>query len=208
MASKGGSSVPVEIREAYHRCLEARREYRRAIGSEWEAVAHERLHEAVFDLYEVLRPLISSKNATKEFWEEIELWPRSRQYVEASVCPECNAVADLEFAENGALCPECETAVMETADVPAVDEESGEPLYVWECGLSTLDNLRTRTREVPIEYNDALGAYESVRLEKVLLDPQKLVVVADVLDEALAELDMLADVEDVLPEDTLEASGA
>jgi len=187
-----------EIRNQYEATLVARQEYRRYVGSRFERTAHEQLHEAVFNLYEVLRPLIKDANATEAIWEEKELWPVGREVVEASVCPACEYIGERRSAENGKTCPRCGQSKMALDEVPAVDDH-GQPVYKWKCGLSTLDGLRNQTHVVEESYNNSLGSYEGERVERDLLEPDHLIRVADLLDEAMQKLDLLVSFDDDLP---------
>jgi len=199
MMSESESVAPAQdIRNSYRQALQARREYRRLMGSELEGAAHEGLHEAVFDLYEVLRPMIKEANATEDQWVNEELWPVSRKYIDAACCPNCDHVEQLEQFDDGDRCPNCNRATMEVDEVPAVDEH-GDPAYVWEQGLRTLDGLRNRTQTRTVEHDDALGTYETEVSERQLLEPEKLIVVADILDECMQQLDLLVSFDDDLP---------
>lgn len=185
-----------EVRRAYRMALEARQQYRRAVGSDLEAWAHEELHQAVFDFYDVLRPLIKNANATEEHWSERQLWPIQHRYVAASVCPACGfEVAGHEHAAQGSVCGRCGDAQLRKGEAPAVDED-GNPLYVWVEGLEEVDDLRYQSEVVEHEYSDAMGTHTRTEVQKQLLDPRKLVTIADTLDECLEELGLLAETDD------------
>jgi len=195
-----------EIQAAYRDSLQARRDYRRAVGGPYERMAHEALHEAVLDFYDVLRPMVKNSTATDELWSEVELWPVARRTTEVAWCPECDAEIDVDGT--GELCPECQAAddrgapVLEKMEVAALTPD-GEPAYVWACGLNTLDELRIETEEVTEEYSDALGKHERTRTVKQLAEAEKLLTLLDYLDEAVQELGLLAEVDDDLPKDKL-----
>jgi len=201
--SESGAAASRQVRERYEVLVSVYEQYRRASGTEWDATVHEELHNAVFDLYGVLRPYLKKANATQELWEDAELWPTGRKWIPAGECPECEHVTDYALVGNGDLCPECGAAVVEACEVPAVDEQ-GEPVYEWKRGLRTLDELRNRTQTVAYEYEDALGSYEGQRTEKVLLEPLHLARLVNLLQEAMEELDMLDEYEDDLVDDRVE----
>ena len=195
-----------EIRAAYRDSLQARRDYRRAVGGRMERMAHEALHEAVLDFYDVLRPMLKTSTATEELWSEVKLWPVARRTTEVAWCPECGAEEDVDNA--GDLCPTCRAAddrgapVLEGQEVQALTPD-GEPAYVWARGLDTLDELRIETKEVTETYSDALGEHERTRTVKQLAEAEKLLTLLDCLDEAVQELGLLAEVDDDLPKDKL-----
>jgi len=195
-----------EIRAAYRDSLQARRDYRRAVGGPYERMAHEALHEAVLDFYDVLRPMIKSSTATEELWSEVKLWPVARRTTEVAWCRECDAELDVD--DVGELCFECRAAddrgapVLEAQEVAAFTSD-GEPAYRWARGLQTLDNLRIETEVVTEQYTDALGKHERTREVKQLTDAEKLLTLLDHLDEAVQELGLLAEVDDDLPQDSL-----
>jgi len=197
--SESDSVAPAQdIRHSYRQALQARREYRRLMGSDLEGAAHEGLHEAVFDLYEVLRPMIKEANATEDLWDNTKLWPVSRKYIDAACCPNCDHVESVDDVEKDDLCRNCEESRMKIEEVPAVDEY-GDPAYVWERGLRTLDGVRNRTRTRTLKHDDALGSYETEVSERQLLEPDRLIVVADLLDECMQQLDLLVPFDDDLP---------
>lgn len=195
-----------EVRESYNAALRARREYRRAVGGPMDQMAHERLHESTLDYYETVRPLIKSSNVTDEHWSKRELWPVAPITTAIAVCPHCRSEGDVEYA--GELCPRCQdladgAPVLEKTEVQAVDEE-GNPRYHYAEGLQTLDDLRLGVTTKTDEWTDALGKHERTSVEKNLLDPRKLLTVLDVLDEAMGELNLLAEIDDDAVETSLD----
>lgn len=193
-----------EVRRAYQTALEARQQYRRSVGSDVEAWAHEELHQAVFDFYDTLRPIVKNANATEEHWSDRQLWPVRHRYVPASVCPACGyEVGGHEQAAQGATCGRCGAAQLEKGEAPAVDED-GNPLYVWVRGLQEVDDFRYQRQVVEKSYQDAMGSHTRTEVEKQLLDPGKLVTIADVLDECLEELGLLAEVDDQVEQTDLD----
>lgn len=192
------------IHGAYREALQARRNYQTAAGGPFEANAHESLHDAVAAYYEVLRPLISASNSTEHLWTDEELWPTQPRYVEVALCPACGAnvgvdeLDDVPSVNLGDLCPNCENAVVETAQIPETDED-GQVVYDHVEGLKSVDGAWNQKVEHTVEYSDALGTHTETRVETQLLDPAHLQAIARALDEALERLALHADVDDEAP---------
>jgi len=191
------------IHTAYREALQARREYKQAVGGPFEPNAHEQLHDAVASYYEVLRPLVSSSNSTEDRWENEELWPTQPMYVTAALCPACGAnqpVDDLEEIDLslGDPCPSCGNAVVERADIPKTDDK-GQVVYDHVEGLNSLDGVWDKQIEKEVPYDDALGSHSETVIETQLLNPAHLQQVARALDEALERLALHAEVDDEAP---------
>lgn len=198
------SGVPVRtIHQTYQESLQARGEYQRAIGTQMEGWAHQNLHDAVMDFFEVLRPLLSSMNATEKLWNETKLWPVEPIMEAIAYCPHCGGnelVDELDDApiEVGKPCPTCGQADVDTTHRPKVDEE-GVVVYEWVEGLKSIDDLRNQRFEQEHTYQDALGTHTTTQTTSNLLAPEQLTAIARVLDEAMKELKLHATVDDKLP---------
>lgn len=198
-----GSMPTRTIHATYREALQARRNYQQAAGGPFEANAHEQLHDAVASYYEVLRPLVSSANATEHLWTEYELWPTQPVYVEVALCPACGANLPIDDVEEtnvelGELCPNCENAVVETAQLPKTDDD-GQVVYDHVEGLEAVDGVWNQQREFTVDYSDALGTHTETRVETQLLDPAHLQAIARALDEALERLALHAEIDDEAP---------
>jgi len=198
------SSVPVRtLYGVYQNTIEARREYQQAVGGPMEQWALQNLHDAVLDYYEVLRPALSSMNATEELWEEAELWPTEPIMIELAYCPACQGHHPVEQLDDvpieiGEPCPACGEADVDTTKVPETDEE-GVVVYEWVRGLKSIDELRNQREVVEHTYQDALGEHTSTEVTTSLLAPEQLTAIARRLDEAMRELKLLATTDDKLP---------
>lgn len=201
-----------EIREAYKRSLQARQEYRRAVGSDVEGWAHQQLHDATMDYFDALRPLLQSANATSDLWEGVELWPVDYVTEPVAGCPDCGFSSD-DLSHTGALCPDCEAAddreagILQRMAMP-VRGEDGQPEFEYATGLQTLDDLRLDVEVHETEYSDALGSSTSRTVQKRLLEPEQLIAVLDALDEAMQQLDLLVNIDDTLPKGGLGGASA
>jgi CRISPR/Cas system CMR subunit Cmr4 (Cas7 group RAMP superfamily) len=170
------------------------------MGSELEHWAHGKLQDATLDYYDALRPILKDANATEELWEERNLWPVDRKRVRKAVCESCGEIFDAGQA--GKPCSKCEEDVLAGQVVDAVDE-NGQPLFVWESGLKTLDDVRLGVVERERTYTDALGEHSTTTVERDLMPSERLFRALDVLDEALQKLDLLVSIDDELPEGQL-----
>lgn len=200
------SSIPTRtIHEAYRDALQARAQYQQAAGGQFEQPAHERLQDAVANYYEVLRPLLSSMNATEDLWEETELWPTEPIYHQVAICPGCGVYApidgldevDLDLAVNE-LCPSCGNAVVEKDQIPKTDE-TGQIQYRYVEGLESVDDIWSQQVEREVQYSSALGTQTEPVTETRLVPPEHLKIIARKLDEALKQLKLHAKADDRLP---------
>lgn len=201
---EGGNSLPARtIHAAYQQALDARHQYQKAAGTPFESDAHEALHDAVAAYYEVLRPLVSSSNATEQLWEQEELWPTQPIIIDVAACPACGATEPLENIDGddvqiNELCPNCGNAVVEKDRRPKTDEQ-GQVEYHHVEGLKSVDDAWNQQVEREVEYTDALGTHTETRVETQLLPPEHLQAIARALDEALDKLDLHAEVNDEVP---------
>jgi hypothetical protein len=170
------------------------------MGTELEHWAHGKLQDATLDYYDALRPILKSANATEEIWEERNLWPIERKRVRKAVCEHCGSVFDAGQA--GQQCNECDSGLLDGQVVDAIDE-NGQPLYVWETGFKTLDDVRLGVVERERTYSDALGEHSTTTVERDLMASERLFRALDILDEALQKLDLLVSIDDDLPQGQL-----
>jgi len=186
-----------EVRQAYRQLVHARQQYRRAAATEFEDTAHERFHDAAFDLYDELRARLKRRDVTDELWNEAKLWPVEPIYHDAAFCHNCGlyvSVDELEDADVdvGDLCPNCSSQVLEVETLQETDDE-GQVVWSHVEGLKHLDQFRNRVSERTVEYSDGLGSYEKTVREQQLLAPQRLEAVADRLGEAMEVLGLFPD---------------
>lgn len=198
------STAPIRtIHQAYRDTLQARSYYQRNVGTQMESWALENLHDAVMDYFEVMRPLVSSMNATERYWEEEQLWPSEPVMHEVAYCAACGGhcpVGQLNDApiEIGKPCPTCEQAPVKATTAPKTDED-GHVVYHWVEGLQSIDELRNQRDEQEHTYQDALGTHTTTTVTNTLLAPEHLTAIARTLDEALKELKLHAKTDDKLP---------
>lgn len=206
------SSIPTRtIHEAYREALQARRDYQQSTGGPFEQQAHENLQDAVASYYEVLRPLLSSSNATDELWNDEKLWPTEPVYQEVAICPECGLYVPADELDEadvavGDYCPTCTGDSPERAGRPRLEPEQipatngqGEVVYHYVEGLESVDDIWDQRVERQVEYSDALGTHQETRVETRLVAPEHLKTIARKLDEALKALNLHAKAEDKLP---------
>ena len=202
--SNDAGSMPARtIHATYREALEARQHYQAAAGGPFEQNAHEQLHDAVAAYYEVLRPLVSNSNATEDLWKNEELWPTQPVYVDVGLCPACGANEPADELDDagislGDMCPNCENAVVERAQIPKTDKD-GQVVYHHVEGLEAVEGVWNQRVEREVEYRDALGSHTETVVETQLLDPAHLQAIARKLDEALERLSLHAEVNDEAP---------
>jgi len=206
------STIPTRtIHDAYREALQARRNYQQATGGPFEHDAHQALQDAVASYYEVLRPLLSSSNATEDLWENANLWPTEPVYINVAICPECGLYIPAEEmqeanVEIGDHCPngsrdhpnQAGRPRLEAEQIPKTNDQ-GEVVYHYVEGLESVDGIFDQRIEETVEYSDALGTHEETRVETQLVQPEHLKTIARKLDEALRALNLHAKADDKLP---------
>lgn len=205
------TTIPTQaIHRAYQESLQARSSYQSAAGGQFEAAAHEKLHNAVSDYFEVMRPLLENSNATRELWEEKKLWPTEPKYQAVAICKACDFFVPESESGSGAgrgdLCPECGQQILERESIPKTDE-NGEVVYEWREGLKSVQNIWDQRVEKQVTRSDALGDHTEVVVETKLVPVEHLKVIARELDSALKALDLHAKSDDKLPKGRLDEKG-
>ncbi|MFW5905406.1 MAG: hypothetical protein ACOCUO_01000 [archaeon] len=220
-SSDGGpaSTIPTRaIHDAYLEALQARLDYQQSIGGPFEQQAHEALQDAVAGYFEVLRPHLTSSNATDALWNEEKLWPTEPVYQTVAICIECGKyISADDLGESqlniGDYCPSCSRdnpnragrPRLEADQIPKTNEE-GDVVYRYVRGLKSIDGIFDRSVERSVEYSDALGTHQKTIEETQLVPPTHLKTIAWKLDEALKELNLLGKVDDKLPTGGMTAS--
>lgn len=206
------STIPTRtIHDAYRQALQARRDYQQSTGGPFEQQAHEALQDAVASYFEVLRPLLSSSNATDQLWNDEKLWPTEPVYQAVAICPECGSYLPADELEASQLdvgdyCPSCSRDNPDRAGRPRLEpeqipktNEDGEVVYQYVEGLESVDGIFDQRTERTVEYSDALGNHTETIVETQLVAPEHLKTIARKLDEALKALNLHAKAEDKLP---------
>jgi len=206
------STIPTRtIHDAYRGALQARRNYQQSTGGPFEQQAHEALQDAVASYFEVLRPLLSSSNATESLWNDEKLWPTEPVYQPVAICPECGSYLPADELEESQLdvgdyCPNCARDNPDRAGRPRLKGEQipqtnaeGEVVYHYVEGLEAVDGIFDRRTERTVEYSDALGSHQETIVETELVAPEHLKTIARKLDEALKALNLHAKADDKLP---------
>jgi len=162
------------------------------------------------DTFTALRPLFANSNATEHLWTDEELWIVGRQMIPVAACPACGSRFNIDKVEIGDYCPDCGDEQLQETQMPAVDEETGEPIWQFVEGLQSLEQFRGQREVRTVQYSDALGRHTKRVVEKQLLDPHHLEAAADAIDEGLERLGLHADVDDTqheteLDQETIEA---
>lgn len=197
-ADGGGAS---NIRQAYRRCLEARRRWLAVRNRTAEDVpreaAHSQLHESVLGWFEALVPYIAERpGEVKQLWESAPLWPEDPLTVDTWVCA-AGHVFDRDAADldPGGPCPECEMPVGPD-ERPKTDDE-GRLLYEWACGLKRLSAWQNRTKKVRVD-GDRWNAESEVKEVPQRLDPAILMRAARYLDLAAEQCGLLQETDRAL----------
>lgn len=210
---EGASRPRRAVEEVYVSCLDARnlwvREASAGFPSHSQEELHALLHAEVMNWYETLAPFLEDRDQVDHYWERVRLWPVDYQYAEVLYCPACTNIWDDSTLEPGDGCPECgldELEAVPTSEfddeiVPTrvvVDQETGEPKMVWKRGLESLQDYRTRSTTV----TETVGTFRKrtvTRTQPDRLDPDVLLRVARMLDQAADKLGLVADVEVDVP---------
>lgn len=192
-----------EIRGAYQRCLDARRQWMSVRGRttepQYREKAHADLHEAVLSWFEALIPYISERpGEVKQLWEGAPLYPTEPVKQEILVCGDDHAYPRHgESSPDGSgLCPECGMPL--TPDEQVKCDQQGRPLYVWEQGLKNLSAWTHQTVEKKTGGGELSAATKTVERPQ-RLDPKILMRAARYLDLAAEQCSLLATTDDAIP---------
>ncbi|MFY4814524.1 hypothetical protein ACOJIV_17775 [Haloarcula sp. AONF1] len=191
-----------EIREAYQRCLDARRQWMsvrgRTTDPRYREKAHADLHEAVLSWFEALVPYISERpGEVKQLWEGAPLYPVQPVTQKILVC--ANDHAYLRNTEDGPsktdLCPDCGTP-LQPDEQPKRDEQ-GRQLFVWKQGLKNLSSWTHQTVTEETSGGELSSATKTVERPQ-RLDPEILMRAARYLDLAAEQCSLLATTDDAI----------
>ena len=189
-----GSAAASNIRHAYERCLEARRQWlavrNRTAQDVPREAAHSYLHESVLGWFEALVPYIAERpGEVKQLWESAPLYPESELTERLWTCPNGHAFErPHDDLSGGAPCPECSLPVEPVER--AQTNEDGRQLFEWACGLKRLSAWQNKTKKTRVT-NDGWSADEKVVEQPQRLEPTVLMRAARYLDLAAEECGLL-----------------
>lgn len=215
---EGASRPRRAIEEIYVSCLDARNLWIREASSGFPNYRrdqlHGLLHAEVMNWYEALAAFLEDREQVERFWTETPLWPVDYVYVDVLWCPACTNVWDDATLAAGDGCPNCgrrdlkpkptnelNDDIVETRI--KLDEETREPEFVWVRGLESLREYRTRTTTE----TKTVGTFRKRTIttqQPERLQPDILLRVGRLLDQAADRLNLIANVEVSVPTTTVD----
>lgn len=210
MSADAQSQAPrTSLRQAYEKCLQARRQWMsvrgRTADDEVREEAHADLHETTMAWFEALVPYIAERpGEVKQLWESAPLYPLEPKLTQGLKCGDeenCGAAYhragddDDRGLAPGDQCPACGMP-LEPAEVPDVDDE-GRVLYTWACGLKRLSNWSNKTETKHVDGGEWSTETETIEVPK-RLNPTVLMRAARYLDLAAEECGLLEDTDRAL----------
>ena len=161
--------------EAYRQCVDARLSFIRAVNGapkQFQDEAHDRLHLAVLEFYEVVRYKLATIDSVEKFWNERPVFGER--------------VTKYARNEKGQL----------------LVDENGNPLTAEKeqiSGLKQLDSWLDSRRTETIEIEDSFGKRTIEREVSDVLSPGILMECAHALEEAVDKMGLLAAVDASTP---------
>lgn len=210
-----GPNTPTRtIEQGYRQCVEARVAFIESAPQADEKTRNAlwgRLQRAVLTYFEVMHYQLEEKDAVEKWWAEKPMWKTGVQTALALFCidEECDyrvwsqEVKGRDGLHHGAFCPTegCENYLVEKE--AQVLNEDGEPTYEWARGLQQLEGWYYRPTSSAQTKAGYLGTRTVEKRSHDRLPVEVLFRAARYLDEAADELELLADVDDAVPETEL-----
>jgi len=202
MATSADGNGHSNIRQAYQKCLEARRLWlsvrNRTADDVPKEAAHSHLHESVLSWFEALVPYIAERpGEVKQLWESAPLWPEERLTTKIWLCARehQHEVDDVDLGAGGP-CPECGLPV--EPQTRKETDDQGRPLYEWACGLKRLSAWQNKTKTETVGGGRWSADTKTVEVPQ-RLDPTVLMRAARYLDLAAEECGLLQESDRALP---------